>query len=152
MPNAKRIGWAIYAAGFGIWLFGYVSAGHAPAFDWGVATPWWISSFVRTLEAELGLASMFASMVPIYWRPGGSARRAVRASSRSGLSTRLLGWWQRRQKSYDEGLPTQKWRIIKLSLALSMCHPQLGSPTHAPGALDRRKHGSCGGGIPALVE
>ena len=34
MPNAKSIGWAIYAAGFAIWLFGYLSAGHAPAFDW----------------------------------------------------------------------------------------------------------------------
>ena len=33
MPNAKSIGWAIYAAGFAIWLFGCLSAGHAPAFD-----------------------------------------------------------------------------------------------------------------------
>ena len=57
MPNAKSIGWAIYAAGFVIWLFGYLSAGHASAFDWGAATPWWISSFVPNLEAELGLAT-----------------------------------------------------------------------------------------------
>jgi hypothetical protein len=34
MPNAKSIGWAIYAAGFAIWLFGCLSAGHVPAFDW----------------------------------------------------------------------------------------------------------------------
>jgi hypothetical protein len=27
---AKSLGWAIYAAGFAIWLFGYLSAGHAP--------------------------------------------------------------------------------------------------------------------------
>ena len=67
MPNAKSIGWSIYAAGFVIWLFGYLSAGHAPAFDWVVATPWWISSFVPNREAEFGLALMFASMVPIYW-------------------------------------------------------------------------------------
>jgi len=60
-------GWAIYAAGFAIWLFGYLSVGHAPAFDWVVATPWWISSFVPNREAEFGLALMFASMVPIYW-------------------------------------------------------------------------------------
>ena len=66
-PNAKSIGWAIYAAGFAIWLFGYLSVGHAPAFDWVVATPWWISTFVPNREAELGLALMFASMVPIYW-------------------------------------------------------------------------------------
>jgi hypothetical protein len=51
--NAKSVGWAIYAAGFAIWLFGYLSAGHAPLFDWKVATPWWISSLVPNLEAEL---------------------------------------------------------------------------------------------------
>jgi hypothetical protein len=69
-PNAKSIGWAIYAAGFVVWLFGYLSAGHASAFDWDVATPSWISSFAPNLEAELGLALMFASMIPIYWRAG----------------------------------------------------------------------------------
>src|SRR5258705_12930071 len=30
----SAIGWAIYAAGVVIWLFGYLSAGHAQAFDW----------------------------------------------------------------------------------------------------------------------
>jgi hypothetical protein len=52
MPNAKSIGWAIYSAGFVIWLFGYLSVGHAPAFDWVAVTPWWISSFVPNREAE----------------------------------------------------------------------------------------------------
>ena len=70
MANARSIGWAIYAAGFVIWLFGYVSTGHAAAFDWDAATPWWISSFVPNLEAEVGFAIMFASMIPIYWRAG----------------------------------------------------------------------------------
>jgi hypothetical protein len=70
MANAKSIGWAIYAAGFVIWLFGYLSAGHASVFDWDVVTPWWISRFVPNLEAELGLALMFASMIPIYARAG----------------------------------------------------------------------------------
>ena len=70
IANAKSLGWAIYAAGFAIWLFGYLSVGHAPLFDWKAATPWWISSFVPNLEAELGLALMFASMIPIYWREG----------------------------------------------------------------------------------
>ena len=68
IANAKSFGWAIYAAGFAIWLFGYLSAGHDPLFDWKAATPWWISSFVPNLEAELGLALMFASMIPIYGR------------------------------------------------------------------------------------
>ena len=66
MAHAKRFGWAIYAAGFVIWSFGYFSAGHAPAFDW----PWWISSFAPNREAEVGFAIMFASMIPIYWRAG----------------------------------------------------------------------------------
>jgi hypothetical protein len=70
MAHAKDFGWAIYAAGFVIWSFGYFSAGHAPVFDWDLATPAWISSFVPNLEAELGLALMFASMIPIYWRAG----------------------------------------------------------------------------------
>jgi hypothetical protein len=70
MENAKSIGWAIYAAGLVIWLFGYLSAGHASALDWERATPLWISSFVPNLEAELGLALMLASMIPIYWRAG----------------------------------------------------------------------------------
>src|SRR6516165_2801659 len=68
IANAKSVGWAIYAVGFAIWLFGYLSAGHAPLFDWKSATPWWISSFVPNLEAELGVALMFASMIPIYGR------------------------------------------------------------------------------------
>jgi hypothetical protein len=70
MAKAKSVGWAIYLAGFVIWLFGYLSTGHAAAFDWDVAAPSWISSFVPNLEAEVGLALMFASMIPIYWRAG----------------------------------------------------------------------------------
>jgi hypothetical protein len=70
MAKAKPIGWAIYVAGFVIWLFGYLSTGHAAALDWNVAAPSWISSFVPNLEAEFGLALMFASMIPIYWRAG----------------------------------------------------------------------------------
>ena len=70
MANAKSIGWAIYAAGFVVWLFGYLSAGHVSVIDWDVAKSWWISSFVPNLEAEVGFAIMFASMIPIYWRAG----------------------------------------------------------------------------------
>ena len=58
--------WTIYAAGFVIWLFGYLSAGHPSLIDWRVATPWWISSFIPNVEAELGLGLMLASMVPLY--------------------------------------------------------------------------------------
>ena len=63
MTKAKSIGWAIYVAGF-------VIAGHAATFDWDVVAPSWISRFVPNLEAEFGLALMFASMIAIYWRAG----------------------------------------------------------------------------------
>jgi hypothetical protein len=46
MANVKSVGWAIYGAGFVIWLFGYLSIGHTRVFDWDMATPLWISSFV----------------------------------------------------------------------------------------------------------
>jgi hypothetical protein len=88
MANAKSIGWAIYAAGVAIWLFGYLSAGHAPLFDWKAATPWWISSFVPNLEAELGLALMFASMIPtLPW-----ARLLVFAALLVFVAV-TLAWW-----------------------------------------------------------
>ena len=70
MPKAKSIGSAIYVAGFVVWLFGYLSTGHASAIDWEAAKSRWNSSFVPNLEAEPGFAIMFASMVPIYWRAG----------------------------------------------------------------------------------
>jgi hypothetical protein len=64
IANVKSLGYAIYAVGFAIWLFGYLSAGHAPLLNWDAPTPWWISRFVPNLEAEIGLALMFASMIP----------------------------------------------------------------------------------------
>jgi hypothetical protein len=56
IAKAKTLGWIIYVAGFAIWLFGYLRAGHAPLFDWNATTPWWVSSFVPNLETEIGLA------------------------------------------------------------------------------------------------
>ena len=94
IANAKSLGWAIYAVGFAIWLFGYLSAGHAAVFDWKVATPWWISSFVPNLEAELGLALMFASMIPIY---GGAVRgnlaRLFACAALLIFAAVTLAWW-----------------------------------------------------------
>jgi hypothetical protein len=91
IANAKSIGWAIYAGGFAIWLFGYLSAGHAPLFDWKAATPWWISSFVPNLEAELGLALMFASVIPIYGRVVRGNLARLFAYTIFGAVT--LAWW-----------------------------------------------------------
>jgi hypothetical protein len=92
--TVKIFGWLIYAAGFAIWLFGYSSAGHATVFDWNAATPWWISSFVPNIEAELGMALMFASMIPIY----GRAIRGNLAPLFAYVAVLVLGcvtlaWW-----------------------------------------------------------
>jgi hypothetical protein len=91
IANAKTFGWVIYATGFAIWLFGYFSAGHAPLFDWNAATPWWVSSFVPNFEAELGLALMYASMIPIY---GGALRkRAFAYTALLVFGAVTLAWW-----------------------------------------------------------
>ena len=94
IANIKSIGWAIYASGFAIWLFGYLSAGRAPLFDWKADTPWWISSFVPNLEAELGIALMFASMIPIYGRTvrDNLARLFIYAALLV-LGAVTLAWW-----------------------------------------------------------
>ena len=91
IANAKSLGWAIYAIGFAIWLFGYLSAGHAPLFDWNAVTPWWISSFVPNIEAELGMVLMFASMIPIYW--GAVRKRAFAYTAILVFVAVTLAWW-----------------------------------------------------------
>jgi K+-transporting ATPase A subunit len=91
IANAKSLGWAIYAIGFAIWLFGYLSAGHAPLFDWNAVTPWWISTFVPNLEAELGMVLMVASMIPIY---GGAVRKRAFAYTVLLIFVAVtLAWW-----------------------------------------------------------
>jgi hypothetical protein len=104
IANAKTFGWVIYAAGFAIWLFGYLSAGHASIFHWNVATPWWISSFVPNLEAELGLALMLASVIPIYWRAvRGNLARLFAYVALLVLGAATLAWW---------GFLAWLWRVI----------------------------------------
>jgi hypothetical protein len=94
IANAKIFGWVIYAAGFAIWLFGYLSAGHAPVFDWNAATPWWIASFVPNLEAELGMALMFVSVIPIYggavW---GNRARLSAFAALLVVAAVTFAWW-----------------------------------------------------------
>jgi hypothetical protein len=64
IAKAKTLGWIIYVAGFAIWLFGLFARRPRLLFDWNATTPWWVSSFVPNLETEIGLALMFASMIP----------------------------------------------------------------------------------------
>jgi hypothetical protein len=85
--TAKGMGWAIYIGGFAVWLFGYLGTGHGPVFNWSALTPWWISGFVPNREAELGVALMFVSMIPIYWRADWNGTGG------------LLGWCRRRQSA-----------------------------------------------------
>jgi hypothetical protein len=111
MATAKSIGWAINAAGFVIWLFGYVSTGHAAAFDWEGATPRWISSFVPNLEAELGLALMFASMCPDFLARRTEARvnlaRLFAYTVLLVFGAVTLAWWglARRKPSHIREAP-----------------------------------------------
>jgi hypothetical protein len=63
IANAKSFGWAIYAAGFAILLFGYLSAGHAALFDWDAATSWWMSASFPTSKQNSDLRLAFASMI-----------------------------------------------------------------------------------------
>ncbi len=94
IAKAKIFGWAIYAAGFAIWLFGYLSAGHAPVFDWNAATPWWISSFVPNVEAELGMVLMFASMIPSYGGAVWAHRAGLFAfAALLGVAAVTFAWW-----------------------------------------------------------
>ena len=91
IANAKSLGYAIYAVGLAIWLFGYLSAGHPPVFDWRGATPWWMSSLVPNLEAELGMVLMFASVIPIYW--GAVRKRAFAYTALLIFTAVTLAWW-----------------------------------------------------------
>jgi len=86
-----KFGCVLYAAGFAIWIFGYFSAGHAAVFDWEAATPWWISTFIPNLEAELGMTLMFASVIPIYGARYGVTGLAY-SPSRPFWSSRQSPW------------------------------------------------------------
>ena len=67
MSGLKGIGWLLCALGMALWTFGYFATGHASFFNWQANTPTWIADYLPNLEAELGMALMFASMVPLYW-------------------------------------------------------------------------------------
>jgi hypothetical protein len=91
---AKIFGWAIYAVGFAIWLFGYLTAGHATLIDWNATTPWWISSFLPNFEAEFGMTLMFASMIPIYGRAiRGNSARIFACVALLIFATVTVAWW-----------------------------------------------------------
>lgn len=69
MSKTIIIGWIIELAGMALWLYGYFTSGHPSLIDWHASTPWWIADWLPNIESEIGMALVFAGMVPLYWPP-----------------------------------------------------------------------------------
>ena len=67
LGKAVIVGWIATLVGTVLWLYGYFATGHPSVFDWHANTPWWIADFLTNIESEIGMALLFAGMVPIYW-------------------------------------------------------------------------------------
>ena len=67
MSRAVIIGWSIELAGTALWLYGYFATGNPSFIDWHAYTPWWIADYLPNIESEIGMALVFAGMVPLYW-------------------------------------------------------------------------------------
>jgi hypothetical protein len=67
MSKTVAIGWIIELAGTALWFYGYFAVGHPSIINWHASTPWWIADFLPNIESEIGMALVFAGMVPIYW-------------------------------------------------------------------------------------
>ena len=63
------IGWIIELVGMALWLYGYFATGNPSLIDWRTNTPWWIADFLPNIESEIGMALVFAGMIPLYWPP-----------------------------------------------------------------------------------
>ena len=61
------IAWIISCGGMAVWLYGYFATGNPSLIDWHAHTPWWIADFLPNIESEIGMALVWASMVPMYW-------------------------------------------------------------------------------------
>jgi protein-S-isoprenylcysteine O-methyltransferase Ste14 len=69
LSKAFIIGWIIECTGMALWLYGYFVTGHPSLIDWHASTPWWIADYLPNIESEIGMALLFAGMVPLYWPP-----------------------------------------------------------------------------------
>ena len=63
------VGWIIELAGMALCLYGYFATGNPSFIDWHAITPKWVADFLPNIESEIGMALVFAGMVPIYWPP-----------------------------------------------------------------------------------
>jgi len=59
--------WTILILGTILWLYRYFVTGPPALIDWQARTQWWIASYLPNIESEIGLALVWASMVPMYW-------------------------------------------------------------------------------------
>ncbi len=67
MSRPALIGWAISLTGLCLWAYGYITTGSPPFFDWAAHTPVWISEFLPTANAEIGMALMLVGSCLTYW-------------------------------------------------------------------------------------
>jgi len=70
MSKTVATGWVLAFVGTALWLYGYLVPGSPSFVDWKAISPWWIADFLPSKESEIGMAIVFASMVPIYWPVG----------------------------------------------------------------------------------
>lgn len=75
MSKVNIIGWIISLGGTALWLYGYVATGNSSVIDWHTYTPGWVAEFLPNMEAEIGMALVFVSLVLTNWPP----RRRVAA-------------------------------------------------------------------------
>jgi hypothetical protein len=60
-------GWLIELLGVAVWLYGYFSIGSPSIVDWHTIAPSWLADWLPNIQSEIGMALMFAGMIPIYW-------------------------------------------------------------------------------------
>ena len=68
MSKVNLSGWVALLIGTAVWVYGYFfTTGNSSLIEWKATSPWWIADFLPTMEFEIGMALVFASMIPIYW-------------------------------------------------------------------------------------
>jgi hypothetical protein len=67
MSKAVIIGWMVELMGTALWVYGYFVTGNPSLINWHAYTPWWIANYFMNIESEIGIALVFAGMVPLYW-------------------------------------------------------------------------------------
>src|SRR5690348_3831486 len=78
MRKTVAFGYGVSLIGTAVWLYGYLVGGSPSLIRWDAITPWWIADYLPNIQAEIGMALMLVSMVPIYWpaRPDGAELQA----------------------------------------------------------------------------